>query len=126
MSHPPIFLSVFDVPKIEKFFSNDYASIQEFFEMAYKNIGNDLSQIATSFANNDIAALRDSLHTVMPIFNLLGLQSVEQDLRSFHVLCKGQSSQTLLRDAYTEIWPKLMMAKEAIAQQHALFSSNSQ
>jgi HPt (histidine-containing phosphotransfer) domain-containing protein len=120
-SNDPFLLPVFDVAKIEQYFSNDYGAIREVFGLVHEDLPNDLAALHSAFAAKDIVAMRRTLHTIKPIFNFIGLPAVETALNDFHILCKECASAAELEQPFSHLWPQLLAAMEMIAAQHRLF-----
>jgi hypothetical protein len=126
MAESKDFLPIFDVAKIEKYFFSDYGSIMAFFKITSENLGDDLDKIANAFSNNDALALKNSIHTIKPIFGITGLPSIEQEVDYFYTLCKQGLSIEELQGSYRKLWPLLQEAKEMITLQYHIFQQNTQ
>jgi Hpt domain len=119
------FLPIFDIAKIESYFFFDYSSITAFFKITSENLGDDLDKIANAFSNNDMMALKHSVHTIKPIFGITGLPAIQQEVDNFYTLCKQGLPIEGLLNPYRKLWPLLQEAKEMITLQYHIFQQNT-
>jgi hypothetical protein len=120
------FLPAFDEAKIENYFYLDYSSITAFFKITSENLGYDLDKVANAFSNNDLTALKNSVHTIKPIFGITGLPAIQQAVDNFYTLCKQGLSIEALQNPYQALWPLLQEAKEMITLQYHIFQQAPQ
>jgi hypothetical protein len=120
------FLPAFDEAKIENYFYLDYSSITAFFKITSENLGYYLDNIAHSFNNNDLTALKNPVHTIKPIFAIIGLPAIQQAVDIFYPLCKQGLFIEALQNPYRALWPLLQEAKEMITLQYHIFQQTPQ
>jgi hypothetical protein len=69
---------------------------------------------------NDIHLLRQAIHKIKPVFNIIGLLTVAQEVGRFYDLCLKASSVEEITGDYTELWPKLINARSLVKRQTEL------
>lgn len=126
MAQSKDFLPPFDVVKIENYFFDDYSSIAVFFKIISENLDEDINKIASGFSNNDIIALKDTLHAIKPIFGIIGLPHIQKKVDEFYALCKQCNSMDDVRPLYEKLRPMLQEAKELISAQSQIFQQKIQ
>jgi hypothetical protein len=117
------FLPAFNAPRVERYFCNDADSIKEMFKVTSDNLCHDLNKLNRAFQDNDITGIQAVIHTIMPIFNIIGLPAVEKEINSFHNLCIQTDSAESLTPAFSALWPKLESARVLIDKQCSLFET---
>jgi hypothetical protein len=117
------FLPSFNANHIEEYFSHDFDAIKSIFETANESLEADLDQIQSSFHNNDIESLEAAIHSIKPIFNILGLPYLEQQIISFHNKCLISSSVKSLKISFEQLWPELIKGKMLVYEQNRMFNS---
>lgn len=118
------FLPIFDVPKIEKYFFNDYTSIVSFFQITSENLHTDLSHVASAYGKKDLSALKNAIHTIKPIFAIIGLPVIQEEVDKFYMHCNKCSTIRGLKKPYHQLWANLQLAKDVITAQHIIFEQN--
>jgi hypothetical protein len=117
------FLPAFNAPRVERYFCNDAEAIKEMFKVTSDNLCHDLNRLNSAFQENDITGIQTVIHTIMPIFNIIGLPAVEKEINNFHHLCMQADSAKGLTIAFCVLWPKLEGARVLIDKQCSLFEA---
>jgi HPt (histidine-containing phosphotransfer) domain-containing protein len=115
------FLPAFNAARVEKYFCNDFEAIKEMFKVTNDNLDNDLDMLFTAIHENDITGVQNVAHTILPIFNIIGLPAAERAVIHFHDVCMKTASTESLKEAFSSLWPQLENARELINEQCALF-----
>jgi hypothetical protein len=121
MNQPLPFLPAFNAPRVQRYFCNDFEAIKEMFKVTSDNLGYDLDRLAAAIHDNDIAGVQNAAHTILPIFNIIGLPAVEREVTGFHNLCIKAASTENLKEAFARLWPQLENARKLINEQCLLF-----
>jgi hypothetical protein len=117
------FLPAFNAHRVERYFCNDAEAIKEMFKVTSDNLCHDLDRLNKAFQDNDITGIQTIIHTIMPIFNIIGLPAVEKEINNFHCLCIQADSAESLTIAFCVLWPKLESARDLINNQCLLFEA---
>ncbi len=115
------FLPGFDASHLENYFSNDAEAIKGMFLLVNEGLESDLHKVSNAYKEEKIAELQESVHTIRPLFFMLGLPEIQKVLNEFFDLCMSASSVKEVSGAYTELWPKLEDAKSLINEQCKFF-----
>jgi hypothetical protein len=115
------FLPAFNAQRVQRYFCNDFEAIKEIFKVTNDNLGNDLDRLFTAIQEKDIDGAQDAVHTILPIFNIIGLASAERAVIQFHDICMKTVSPASLKEAFSNLWPHLESARKLIAEQCTLF-----
>jgi hypothetical protein len=125
MAQSLTFLPSFNAQRVERYFCNDPEAIREMFKVTAAHLGHDLDKLFTAMQQNDITGIQTATHTILPIFNIIGLPSIEKEVISFHAMCIKADSAETLKIAFTALWPQLENAKKMIVEQSLLFENQA-
>ena len=121
MNHVIKYLPGFDACHIESFFSNDSKVIEEIFLLTNCTIRDDVYAVQHSFEANDLYSVREAIHKIKPVFNIIGLLNLEQEVGKFYHLSLKAASVEDIRIEYAQLLPRLHDAWLLIAEQTKLF-----
>jgi hypothetical protein len=111
----------FDAARIERYFQSDFDIIKEIFKVTSENLGSDLEKLENGYNTKNFDDVKEAIHTVMPIFNILGLPEVEKTINHFNELCCKSSSVDELDNDFENLWHQLTNAFNLIIEQNNLF-----
>jgi hypothetical protein len=111
----------FDAARIERYFQSDLDIIKEIFKVTSDNLGSDLEKLENGYKTKNFNDVKEAIHTVMPIFNILGLPDVEKTINNFNELCGKSTTVDELENDFENLWHQLTNAFNLINKQSSLF-----
>jgi hypothetical protein len=121
MNTEMIFLPGFDESHVRNYFSNNSGAIKEMFTLVNDTLENDLREVLDAVQKNNIVQVQEEVHTIRPLFHLLGLLEIDQELNHFYILCMSSTAVSEIENDFKQIWPKLEGARFLINEQTILF-----
>lgn len=114
------YLPGFDAVHIENYFLNDQKVIEEIFLISNNTIREDVGDIQNAYKAGNLYLVQEAIHKIKPVFNIIGLLSLEQEVGRFYKLCLKATSLEELKYEYAGLLPKLINARFLIEEQAKL------
>lgn len=112
-----IFNEEIDIQCINDLYGDDFPYIEEVFVTVLTEYKVLAENITSSYASQDIPALKSAVHKIKPIFGFVGLMVVQQRCQEFEDLCQGASSFDLLANDYNELNDILIKSRSLLEEE---------
>lgn len=113
-----VFSDAINSQYIIELYAGDYVMIEETFTDVLLEYDGFVQKINTCFRDDDVAALKSSVHKIKPLFGFVGLTDLQALCLQFENACQGSSCSGLAAD-YAVLFEKLIQAKSIIRDEQA-------
>lgn len=99
-------------------YADDYAYIEEVFQVTLQHFDPDFELIKISFEGESLIDLRRSVHKMKPAFGFVGLTCLQEQCKQFEDRCEQASSTESLKDDYKKLIAALEEGKLTIDSEY--------
>jgi hypothetical protein len=113
-----VFSDAINSQYIIELYAGDYVMIEETFTDVLLEYDGFVQKINTCFREDDVIALKSSVHKIKPLFGFVGLTDLQTSCLRFENACQDANCSQLAAD-YAVLFEKLVLAKSIIRDEQA-------